>query len=136
MTPVNVFDIDKVTIDDVEMCFTAPNDLVSMWPQIKSYYEEGFGFTDPIPDKDRIAEYAYICREYKKYVNKKRAEVMRFKDDLYQMERTVASIIAKPQEYSTDRKTLVYQAMKDAWLWTLHETIIEAMASINVESEE
>lgn len=106
-----------------------PEDLVGMWPAIKSAYET-FGFTDKISDRDKIDEYKYINTQLRKYIGSNEAKLKKNVGNWIAVSKDVQDIVAKIEDKNDDRKSIVYSYLRNSWLtqvYVLVETIVEVM---------
>lgn len=108
----------------IEEPFKVP-DLATLWPRILDIHKE-MGFSIPLTDKERgtplsdndmIEEFQWIYGQYKKYIGTKRSVLLAMKGDLQKMLANISDMIAKQSETPADRPTIVYQTLRNQWLF-------------------
>ena len=104
-----------------------------LWFDIKQTYEN-MGFTDRIPDTEKIEEYTYISKQFRKYVSTKQ-DIVLAKDTVSDMALVVEDLISKADEYAATRKELVYNVLRDHWLLWVYESFLH-LANFEDEDEE
>lgn len=109
-------------------------DFETMWYAIKDEYKD-LGFVDPISDQTRIDEYTWITQQLRKYMFSKQDEIMGC-DSLEDMVAMVDSLIGKAGEYGDERKKVVYNFMRDHWLYEVRNYLVDLIASVSVDEEE
>lgn len=113
----------------IDNCFRM-YDLVSMWTTIGNEYAN-MGFTDRLADKERIEEYQWINTQLNRYISKHQGEMTKG-STLEDILENIKATIAKTTECTKDRKSLVYQNLRDEWLaetqhfvWSLLQEVEE-----------
>lgn len=106
--------VDEQRANDIMLMFQA-RDFETMWYAIMAEYKE-LGFTDDIPDHEMIEEYTWITQQLRKYMFSKQDEILGC-DSLEDMVAMVDSLIGKAGEYGDERKKVVYNFMRDHWLY-------------------
>lgn len=109
-------------------------DFETMWYAIKDEYKD-LGFVDPISDQTRIDEYTWITQQLRKYMFSKQDEIMGC-DSLEDMVAMVDSLIGKAGEYGDERKKVVYNFMRDHWLYEVRNYLVDLIVSVSVDEEE
>lgn len=109
-------------------------DFETMWYAIKDEYKD-LGFVDPIDDQTRIDEYTWITQQLRKYMFSKQDEIMGC-DSLEDMVAMVDSLIGKAGEYGDERKKVVYNFMRDHWLYEVRNYLVDLIVSVSVDEEE
>lgn len=109
-------------------------DFETMWYAIKDEYKD-LGFVDPIDDQTRIDEYTWITQQLRKYMFSKQDEIMEC-DSLEDMVAKIDSLIGKAGEYGDERKKVVYNFMRDHWLYEVRNYLVDLIASVSVDEEE
>ena len=109
-------------------------DFETMWYAIKDEYKD-LGFVDSIDDKTRIDEYTWITQQLRKYMFSKQDEIMGC-DSLEDMVAKIDSLIGKAGEYGDERKKVVYNFMRDHWLYEVRNYLVDLIASISIDEEE
>lgn len=106
-----------------------------MWFICKATYEN-LGFNDAT-DQQKIDEYKWIVQQLRKYMFSKQEPIMSCKD-LETMINEVDVLISKASEYGDERKVIVYNFMRDHWLFELRNYLVQLWqeASIADEPEE
>jgi hypothetical protein len=107
-------------------------DINAWWPDYLREYEM-LGFTDPISDDERIAEFNYILQEYRKYIFSHEALITEYAYNLPRMLVVVEDLIAKAPEFSNERKKIVYNRKRDNWLLNLKQLIVEELGDTDGE---
>jgi hypothetical protein len=97
-------------------------DFHSMFNIINSTYRE-LEFQDRLTDADRIAEYKYITQQLRKYISSHHDPIMTCGSNLHAMLATVEAWLADAPEYGDDRKTIVYNFLRDNWLLEIYNGI-------------
>lgn len=92
-------------------------------------YELGEG----LPDEQRISEYKYINEQLRKFVSGKQDQILGFGSDLRGMAENIRIMFKTLPEYAEDRKMLIYNFVRDAWLIELLNVV---MFLIDDEEEE
>ena len=92
-------------------------DFHGMWFIIKQNYEE-LGFSDPMTDQQKIDEYKWIVQQLRKYMFSKQDEIMAC-GSIEDMIDFVDMLIGKADEYAEERKKIVYNFIRDGWLYEL-----------------
>lgn len=92
-------------------------DFHGMWFIIKQNYEE-LGFSDPMTDQQKIDEYKWIVQQLRKYMFSKQDEIMAC-ESIEDMIDFVDMLIGKADEYAEERKKIVYNFIRDGWLYEL-----------------
>ena len=104
-----------------------------LWFDIKQTYES-MGFTDRIPDTEKIEEYTYISKQLRKYVSTKQ-DIVLAKDSAGDMALVIEDLISKADEYAATRKELVYNVLRDHWLIAAYEAFLR-LAELEDDDEE
>lgn len=93
-----------------------------MWFICKATYEN-LGFTDAT-DQQKIDEYKWIVQQLRKYMFSKQDPIIGCKD-LDTMINAVDGLIADAAEYGDERKVIVYNFMRDHWLYELRNHLVQ-----------
>lgn len=128
--------VDPDIKKDIALLFRA-RDFQAMWYNLSNWYKN-LGFTDELTDAQRIEEYKWIVQQLRKYMFSKQDDIMSC-DSVDEMLEKVQALISKASEYGDDRKTVVYNFMRDQWLLELHsvlENILDALVTWDEEDEE
>lgn len=128
----NMILYDK-TIEEIESMFLMPT-LYKMWPDIQLRYAQ-MGFKDDMPDSEMISEYTYVLEQYRKYVSSHQKEILSNRNDLEKMLQVVEELIEKAPEKDMERKTLVYNTLRDDWLVDLHNVIVAGIQDREEEED-
>lgn len=110
-------------------------DFRSMFDIINGTYE-ALKFHDELTDNERIDEYKYITQQLRKYISGRQDTIMACGSDLQRMLVTVESWLSDAPEYGDDRKTLVYNFLRDSWLLELYNRIKFTMDNRTEEEDE
>lgn len=108
--------IDPGIKGNIQLMFRA-KDFEGMWFNLKNWYEQ-LGFADAITDQERIDEYTWIVQQLRKYMFSKQDDVLAC-DSVEEMIEVVDSMIGNAQEYGADRRHVVYNFVRDHWLYEL-----------------
>ena len=127
--------VDDATRQNVMLMFRA-RDFESMWFSIKDIYDN-LGFTDALTDQQRIDEYKWIVQQLRKYMFSKQDQVLSC-DNVEGMINTIDSYIASAEEYGDERKKVVYNFMRDHWLYEVRNHLVGMLMDmeLNVEEED
>lgn len=119
----------------IEEPFKVP-DLAMVWPNILEIHKE-MGFSIPMTDPDKgtvmsdnemIKEFQWIYGQYRKYIGRKKSELLSMKDNLDKMLMNILEMIEKDSESPSNRSTIIYQSLRNKWLldtWNHVAWIIE-----------
>lgn len=108
-------------------------DFEGMWYAIKDEYHD-LGFTDDLPDQVRIDEYKWITQQLRKYMFTKQDDIMKC-DSVEAMVTMVDDLIGKAEEYGDERKKIVYNFMRDHWLYEVRNHLMNLIERINMQKE-
>ena len=112
--------------NDLELLFQM-KDFRSMYDIIHNEYGR-FDPGDKLDDNTRIKEYTYITQQLRKYMASKHDGILSHGGDLRKMQQEVELLINKAPEYGDERKDLIYNFLRDQWLYELYngiQTLIE-----------
>lgn len=107
----------------IEEPFKVP-DLAMVWPSILEIHKD-MGFSIPLTDPDKgtsmsdnemISEFQWIYGQYKKYIGTRKNMLLPMKGDLDKMLMNIQDMIEKDSETPLDRRTIVYQTLRNKWL--------------------
>ena len=128
--------IDEGLKQQVLLMFQA-RDFESMWFICKSMYEN-LGFTETT-DQQKIEEYKWIVQQLRKYMFSKQEQIISCKD-VDEMIAEVDTLISKAAEYGDERKSIVYNFMRDHWLFELRNFLMqlwqESQITVEYENDE
>lgn len=129
--------VDEALKQQVLLMFRA-RDFESMWFICKATYEN-LGFKDAT-DQQKIDEYKWIVQQLRKFMFSKQDAIIGCKD-LDTMIEAVDGLIADAAEYGDERKVIVYNFMRDHWLYELRNHLVQLwqesmMPSLTEEDEE
>lgn len=124
--------VDETIKQRVELMFQA-RDFESMWFAITDEYRD-LGFTDSIADQDRIDEYTWITQQLRKYMFSKQDEILGC-ESLGDMIALIDVYIGKAGEYGEDRKKVVYNFMRDHWLYEIRNHLVNLIIEISMQDE-
>ena len=125
--------VDQVLKDQILLMFRA-RDFEGMWFIIKNQYDE-LGFTDPMTDQQKIDEYKWIVQQLRKFMFTKQDDVLSC-DSLESMVACVEKMIGNAEEYGDERKKVVYNFMRDHWLYELKDHLTMLLYELQEEVEE
>ena len=123
----------KVTKEDLEMLFNMPS-FYNMFIILNSKYEE-LNFKDKISDSERIAEYTWITQQYRKYISRQH-DVILAHNKLEDMLKEIEEMISKANEYGSNRKEIVYNAIRDEFLTNVYRIIEIWLTDVDDEGME
>lgn len=109
--------IDNETKAFIEEALFYMPDFEHMWSEIQEMYKR-LGFTDVIPDDERIREYRWITTQLRRYISAKEPEVLQG-DSILEMVQIVDGLIGKADEFGNNRMGVVYTFLRDNWLYQL-----------------
>lgn len=107
--------------------FTDPT-FEGAWMEIKQEYES-LGFQDDISDAEMIDEFKYIAQQMRKYKFSHQDQILAY-DSYEDMASEVEALIGKAKEYGDCRKEIVYNFLRDQWLYNLYNAFVR-MAQAN-----
>lgn len=113
--------VDEALKQQVLLMFRA-RDFESMWFICKATYES-LGFNDAT-DQQKIDEYKWIVQQLRKFMFSKQDAIIGCKD-LDTMIEAVDGLIADAAEYGDERKVVVYNFMRDRWLYELRNHLVQ-----------
>ena len=102
-----------------------------MWFNVKQWYE-ALGFTDPLSDQQRIDEFKWIVQQLRKYMFSKQ-DVIVGHENLEGMVAEVDNLLSKAEEYGDERKKIVYNFMRDHWLYEIRNHLNVMMMDMEIE---
>lgn len=105
-----------------------------MFAIIDQYYEQ-YKLGALLTDEERIKEYQYVNEQLRKFVFKSQDTILGHGSDLDSMQEEVATMLSRSPEYADDRKKLVYNFMRDAWLVEVYNIIGYLMENSEEEEE-
>lgn len=109
-------------------------DFETMWYAIKDEYTD-LGFTDVIPDQERVNEYKWITQQLRKYMFTKQDRILEC-DSVVDMVAMVDQLIGNADEYGDERKKVVYNFMRDHWLYELRNHLVDLVEELNRQEED
>ena len=117
--------------ESLELLFRA-KDFESMWGEINSMYQY-LGFQDKLTDEERIAEYQWINKQLRKYMFSKQDTILSKENNAARLA-AVEGLISSATEYGNDRKVLVYNFLRDHWLYEVYN-VLQVLATSEEEVE-
>ena len=117
--------------EDLELLFRAKG-FESMWGDINAMYQY-LGFHDQLSDDERIAEYQWINKQLRKYMFSKQDEILGKENNASRLA-TVEKLISSAAEYGETRKVLVYNFLRDHWLYEVYN-VLQVLAASEDEEE-
>lgn len=124
--------VDDKLKQRVELMFQA-RDFESMWFAISDEYRD-LGFNGPMSDQDKIDEYTWITQQLRKYMFSKQDNILCC-DSLEDMVAMIDGFIGKAGEYGDDRKKVVYNFMRDHWLYEVRNYLTNLIVEVNLQKE-
>lgn len=97
--------------------------LLSMWEAINNEFDR-LRFTDKLNDKEKIEEYQWITTQINRYISKHQAEIESAQTAQDTLE-VLTSLIAKAQDCNKDRRSLIYQSLRDMWLINTYNLVAQ-----------
>ena len=113
--------VDEALKQQVLLMFRA-RDFESMWFICKATYEN-LGFKDAT-DQQKIDEYKWIVQQLRKYMFSKQEQIIGC-ETIEAMLEQVDDLISKASEYGDERKVIVYNFMRDHWLFELRNHLVQ-----------
>lgn len=124
--------VDHDTREMIASALFSDPTFEASWMEIKQEYDT-LGFQDEITDIEMIKEYKYIAQQMRKYKFSHQEQILR--PDTYEgMAREVEVLIGKAPEYGDTRKEIVYNFLRDQWLYNMRNMLLR-MAQVNEENE-
>jgi len=112
-------------VEYIQQVFNMPSFSMA-WDTIDQMYR-GKKLGEDMTDDERVAEYANVNQQLRKYISSRQEQVMRHQSNFPAMLDEVAAIIAKADEYAPTRQQLMYNFMRDSWLIGLYNAILTVM---------
>jgi len=109
------------------------DDFEQAWMELDQLVEN-LRLQDFRDDSEKIGEYKWIVQQLRKYMGTKQDEVLRC-DTIDDMVAKVEDLISKQREYGDNRKEVLYNFMRDHWLYGLH-SVLSQMAVADRDDEE
>ena len=106
-----------------------------MFSIIDQYYEQ-YKLGISLNDEERIKEYQYVNEQLRKFVFRSQDAILDHGSGLEGMQTEVATMLARSPEYADDRKKLIYNFMRDAWLVEIYNIIGYLIESAGEEEDE
>lgn len=128
--------VDANIRNSVLLMFRA-NDFEAMWYVLKDQYDN-LGFSDQMSDQQRVDEYKWIVQQLRKYMFSKQDDILGC-DSVDEMVARVDDLIGRAEEYGDDRKHVVYNFVRDHWLYELRNhlsNMLIDMFSIEADKED
>ena len=110
-------------------------DFRTMFDICNNLYSQ-LGFQDKLTDKERISEYKYITQQFRKYISNRYEPILACGSNLDSMISTVESWISDAPEYGDDRKSIVYNFIRDGWLISVFNGLKYLVDTSNSEEDE
>ena len=112
-----------------------PRDFQAMWFVLNNKYS-ALEFTDTITDEQRIAEYKWIVQQFRKYLSSKKEVILHDCQTADEMLVLTDNWLNVANEYGNDRKTIVYNFVRDDWILELQGYIYSFLYEMNTEEED
>lgn len=125
---------DDMSRDALIQMFFQDESFEVTWMELKQEYET-LGFRDPLTDEEMIREFKDIKQNLRKYKFSHQEQILKH-DTIEEMANEVERLIGIAAEYSDSRKGIVYNFMRDHWLFNLYNTLIEILRINNVGEED
>lgn len=106
-----------------------------MFNIIDQYYDQ-YKLGVDLSDEERIKEYQYVNEQLRKFVFRSQDSILDHGSDLDSMKNEVATMLARSPEYAEDRKKLIYNFMRDAWLVEVYNIIDYLIENADEEEED
>lgn len=113
--------VDAATKAMLEQGLFRADSFEALWMELKQEYES-LGFRDEITDAEMIAEFKYITQQLRKYMFSKQ-DLILGRDTYEEMLAEVEQLIGKAPEYGDTRREIVYNFMRDHWLYGLYNVL-------------
>jgi len=120
--------VDQDTKDMLASALFIDSTFEGAWMEIKQEYES-LGFHDEITDEEMIFEFKYIAQQMRKYKFSHQDQILA-KDSYEDMAAEVEGLIGKAEEYGKTRKEIVYNFLRDQWLYNLYNMLVR-MSQMN-----
>lgn len=118
---------------NLELAFS-PRDFQSMWFALNAKYE-ALAFKDDISDSIRIQEYKYIVQQFRKFISGQHDAIMECVS-AEEMLNLIGAMLAQATEYGKERKEIVYNFVRDDWLYEMQNYIMRTMYEEGIEEED
>ena len=112
----------------------SPRDFQSMWFALNAKYE-ALAFKDDISDSIRIQEYKYIVQQFRKFISGQHEAIMECVS-AEEMLQLIDTMLSNAAEYGKERKEIVYNFVRDDWLYEVQNYIMQVMYEEGVEEED
>lgn len=109
-------------------------DFVSSWSNLHTTYEQ-LGFTDVIPDNERIKEYQWIISQMNRHLGRMRSALLPIKEASDALDYMREHMKPKGVIDITDRKSLAYQTLRQAWMARMAMAFSEMVAEQREEND-
>ena len=119
--------------NNLEAAFV-PRDFQSMWFALNAKYD-ALAFKDEITDSTRIQEYKYIVQQFRKFISGQHDAIMEC-GSAEEMLALLDAMLAQATEYGKERKEIVYNFVRDDWLYELQNYIVQVMYEDGIEKED
>ena len=107
-----------MSVTDFKQAFGAAfvtRDFQSMWFALNAKYK-ALDFHDDLTDTKRIEEYKYVVSQFRKFLENVRKTV----DDCISVDEiqdVIEYVLENSREYGKERKEIVYNFVRDDWLY-------------------
>ena len=118
--------------ENLELLFQA-KDFEGMWAEINSMYKY-LGFQDQLTDAERINEYQWINKQLRKYMFSKQDAILAKESNSMRLA-AVEALIGSATEYGSEREQLVYNFLRDHWLYEVYNVLQVLTAAEEEEVE-
>ena len=92
-------------------------DVVASWESLNDTYD-ALRLTDPLSDTERLEEYKWIVQQMNSFLSKIRTKLLSCKDIEAMTEMLAKSINPIGKVELAERKSLVYQKLRQRWMMT------------------
>lgn len=110
------------------VAFTTPP-FYEFYSSIARKYRE-FEFTDHLSDEERLAEFASVYQQFRKFVGSRQSAVLGMQDHLESLVAYVDDQRSKADTYPRTRVEMVYNSLKVDWLVSLRNVATSLIEEI------
>lgn len=96
---------------------TKHRDVVASWESLCDTYDV-LRFTDQLSDAERLEEFKWIVQQINSFLSKTRTKLLSCKDTEAMIEMLAKSISPSGKVDLAERKSLVYQKLRQQWMMT------------------
>lgn len=107
---------NQLKVELMENAFQ-PRDFQGMWFVLNAKYE-ALGWKDVISDEQRILEYKYVVQNFRRFLSNVKDEILEC-TTVDEMADTIEGMIDRAAQYGDTREAIVYNFVRDDWLYEI-----------------